>query len=114
MLKDRRTAVLKVAESLYAAENAIDVALARAAELTGAMVSARTEANLSAIVAQDAFEGSAAAVATLTRARGELVETHKRLTEAKIQVGLRTLAVGDMGKPPSAELDEGRHLRSVA
>jgi hypothetical protein len=114
MLNTRRTAVLKVAESLHAAEEAIDVALARAAELTGVMVTARTEANLSALVAQDAFEGSAAAVATLTRARGELVETHKRLTDAKIQIGLRTLAVGDMGKPPLAELEDSRHLRSVA
>jgi hypothetical protein len=114
MLNNRRTAALKVAECLYAAEDAIDVALARAAELTGAMVTARTDANLSALVGQDAFEVSAAAVSTLTRARGELVETHKRLTNAKIQVGLRTLAVGDMGKPPSAELEDGLHLRSVA
>lgn len=114
MLNNRREAVIKVTESLYAAEDAIDAALARAAELTGAMISARTYANLSALVAQDAFEGSAEALTALTRARGNMVETHKRLTEAKIQMGLSTLAIGDQGKPPSAELADGRRLRSVA
>jgi hypothetical protein len=117
MLKDRRAAAMKVAESLWATEDAIDAALARAAELTGTMITARSDANLSALVAQDAFEITAAAITALTRARGDIVETHKRLSEAKIQIGLRTLAVGDMGKPPApmplAEQD-GRHLKAVA
>jgi hypothetical protein len=113
MLKDRRSAALKVAESLFAAERAIDLALARAAELNGSMVEARSEAKLSAVVGQDAFEVSAAAFAALARARCDIVETHRRLDEAKIQIGLRTLAVGET-KPPLAELENGSHLRSVA
>ena len=115
MLNDRRNAAIKVAESLFAAEAAIDVALARAAELNGNMVTARTDAKLSALVGQDAFEVSAAAFAALARARCDIVETHKRLSEAKIQVGLRVIAVGDgteWPKPPSAE--QGGHLRVVA
>ena len=56
MLKDRRAAAIKVAQSLFAAEEAIDAALARAAELNATMVTARTEAQLSALVGQDAFE----------------------------------------------------------
>jgi isocitrate lyase len=115
MLKDRQSAAIKVAERLRAAEEAIDVALIRASELTGAMVIARTDANLSALVGQDAFEVSAAALTALTRARGDMVETHKRLSEAKIQIGLRTVGVGDLGqKPPAAEFTEDRHLRAVA
>jgi len=95
---------VKVAQSLWAAEDAIDTALAKAAALTGALVSARTEANLSAIVGQDAFEVSASAFAALVRARADIVEAHKRLSETKVQVGLRTLAIGDEPtKPPSAE-----------
>lgn len=115
MLKDRRSAAIKVAESLFAAEEAIDVALARAAELNGNMVTARTEAKLSALVGQDAFEVSASAFAALARARCDIVETHKRLSEAKIQVGLRTIAVGDddWPKPPAPE-GEARHLKVVA
>jgi len=113
MLKERRAAAMKVAESLFAAEEAIDLALARAAELTSTMVTARFDAKLSAIVAQDAFEVSASAFAALARARADIVETHKRLSEAKIQVGLSTVAIGDLGKPPSAQLDR-KHLQAVA
>ncbi len=114
MFKERREAAMKVVESLYAAEDAIDVALARAAELNGALVTARTHAKLSALVGQDAFEVSASAFAALAKARADIVETHKRLSETKIQVGLRTVAIGDsVPKPPSASA-EGRHLHAVA
>ena len=54
MLKQRRDAAMKVAESLFAAEEAIDAALARTAELNSKMVTARTDASLSALVGQDA------------------------------------------------------------
>lgn len=113
MLNDRRSAAIKIAESLFAAEKAIDNALARAAELNGTMVTARSEAKLSAVVGQDAFEGSVAAFAALARARCDIVETHRRLSEAKIQVGLRTLAVGET-KPPEGERGDRRHLHAVA
>lgn len=115
MLRKRREAAMKVAESLFAAEEAIDLALARAAELNGALVTARTEAELSALVGQDAFEVAASAFAALARARGDIVETHKRLSETKIQMGLRTVAIGDgVPKPPMARLDEPSHLHAVA
>ncbi|MBV8685801.1 MAG: hypothetical protein JOZ90_08925 [Alphaproteobacteria bacterium] len=113
MLKQRRAAAMRVAESLFAAEEAIDAALARAAELTSTLVSARTDAHLSAIVAQDAFEGAAAAVAALARARGDMVETHKRLSEAQVQIGLGAVAIGDLGKPTVAK-EDGRRLQIVA
>ena len=111
MLKDRRAAAMKVAESLFAAEDAIDQALARAAEFNSTLVTARTDAKLSAIVGQDAFEGAAAAFAALARARADIVETHKRLSEAKVQVGLGAVSIGDVGKPP--ETGAGRHHLQV-
>lgn len=115
MLKDRRNAAIKVAESLWAAEAAIDAALARAAELNGNMVTARADANLSALVGHDAFEVSAAAFAALARARSDIVETHKRLSATKIQIGLRTLSMGDgPEKPGFLEEGENRHLKIVA
>ena len=113
MLKDRRAAAMKVAESLFAAEDAIDQALARAAELNSTLVAARTEAKLSAIVGQDAFDGAAAAFAALARARADIVETHKRLSETKVQVGLREVSIGDVGKPPMTA-DARPHLQAVA
>lgn len=111
MFKARREAAMKVAESLFAAEDAIDAALARVAELNGTLVGARNDAQLSAIVGHDAFEGAASTFAALMRARGDIVETHKRLSETKIQVGLRAVAIGDQGKPPSGQ---ARHLKVVA
>lgn len=115
MLKDRRTAAMKVVQSLHAAEDAIDLALARAAELNSTLVTARTEAGVSALVGQDAFEVAASSFAALARARADMVEAHKRLSEAKIQVGLRTVAIGDgVPKPPSASFGEERHLHAVA
>lgn len=115
MLKARRDAAMKVAESLFAAEDAIDIALAKVAELNSTLVTARADAQLSAIVGHDAFAGAAATFATLANARGEIVETHKRLTEAKNQIGLRTLAVGDPGKPSVTEpTGDVRRLQIVA
>ena len=112
MLKQRREAAIKVAESLIAAEQAIDIALARAAELNQVMVTARQEAGLSALVGQEAFEAANSAFAALARARCDIVETHKRLSETKIQVGLRTVAIGELPKPPS-ERGAVRHLKAV-
>jgi hypothetical protein len=112
MLKARRDAAMKVAESLFAAEEAIDIALARVAELNGTLVTARTEAKLSAVVGQDAFETAASVFAALARARCDMVETHRRLSETKIQIGLRTLGVGELGKPN--ETGEAVHLHAVA
>jgi hypothetical protein len=113
MLIKRRQAVIKVAESLHGVEDAIDLALARAAELSAILVTARSDAGLSAMVGQDAFEGAAAAFAALARARGDIVETHRRLTETKAQIGLRTMAIGDENSKP-ALAEHGSGLRAVA
>jgi len=113
MLKKRRDAAMKIAASLWAAEDAIDAALARAAEFNGTLVTARSEANLSAIIGQDAFEVSASAFAALAKARADIVEAHRRLNETKIQVGLRSFASGDEQKPTTTGALRP-HLKSVA
>jgi hypothetical protein len=114
MLKARRDAAMKVAESLFAAEDAIDAAFARVAELNGALVMARNEAHLSAIVAQDSFELAASTLSALAKARGEIVETHKRLSETQVQIGLGAVAFGDNGKPTTAPPMGRRQLQAVA
>ncbi len=115
MLKARRDAAMKVADSLFAVEKAIDEALARAAEFHGTLISARAEANVSALVAHDAFEVAASAFASLARARCDIVETHNRLSEAKIQIGLRTVSIGDLGPKPQVKgFDGASHLTAVA
>ena len=77
-------------------------------------MTARSEAKLSALVGQEAFEVAASAFAALARARCDIVETHKRLSETKIQVGLRTVAIGDgVPKPPSGRQDVPTYLHAV-
>ena len=55
MLKQRRAAAEIVAEALFAAEKAIDDAIAQTAALAGLMPVSRQDANLSAVVGQDAL-----------------------------------------------------------
>ncbi|HEX9933023.1 MAG TPA: hypothetical protein VGB08_09300 [Allosphingosinicella sp.] len=116
MFHKRKNAAMKVAQSLFAAEEAIDAALARVAELNATLATARSEADLSAVVGQDAFEVAASTFAALARARTDIVETHKRLDQTKVRIGLRTLATGDQGKddPMALTATEGRTLRAVA
>jgi hypothetical protein len=114
MFKERRAAAMRVAESLFAAEDAIDAALARVAELNATLVTARADAKLSAVVGQDAFNVAASSFAALARARCDIVETHKRLGEAKNQVGLRTVSVGDVGSCPPSGAIGANHLTAVA
>ena len=106
MLMKRRNAAVKVARELFALEKAIDAALVQAAELSAVMPTATAEANLSAIVIQDAFERSAATFAALAQARRHVVETHNCLDDTKIKIGLRTLSFGDDEKiRPTGELE---------
>ena len=114
MLNDRRNAATKVVASLYAAEDAIDVALARAAELNATLVTARSDAKVSALMGQEAFEVAASAFASLAKARCDIVEAHKRLSETKIQMGLRTVAIGDSLPKPEGSSEMPVHLKAVA
>jgi len=109
MLKQRRNAAENLAKRLFAAEQAIDEAVCKMADLTGYMPIARTTANLSAVVGQDAISQAAETLSALVGARGYLVATHNRLAETRDQIGLQAMAMGsgDM-KPPvlAREKDE--------
>jgi hypothetical protein len=101
MLHHRARAALKVAESLVALENAIDLAITRAGELTALLPAARVDARLSAIVGQDALDGASMTQSFLVQARRAVVDTHHRLDETREQIGLRPVAIGDgVDKPP--------------
>ena len=113
MLSTRRKAMDKVADRLFAAEAAIDAALAATASLSATMPSARAEAGLSALIGQGAFESAAEALSALVRARQQIVATHQRLDEAKTQIGLRTVAVGGGMIKPDGEKG-ANHLEVVS
>lgn len=106
MLKQRRMAAEQVANVLFEAETAIDAAIAKTTELAGAIPALRAQANLSAIVGQDAFERATQIVMALSEARRAVVETHKELSQVQKQIGLGAVAFGDPGtKNIEAESD---------
>lgn len=88
-----------LAARLYAAEAAIDRAVAETAALTAALPGARADACLSAVTGQKAFSGAAATIGALAEARGHLVDTHATLAALARKLGLEALAVGPVDKP---------------
>jgi hypothetical protein len=121
MLKERRLAAEQIAQALWDAESAVDVALTKTAAFTGAIPALRRQAGASALIGQEAMERASQAVMALAEARRALVEAHKELTIAKEQVGLGAVVMNDTGtgKPPitieaTARVRGGRALRAVA
>lgn len=88
-----------LAARLYAAESAIDRAMAETAALAAALPGARADAYLSAVTGQRAFSGTAASIGALAEARGHLVRTHNTLTALARKLGLDALASGPIDKP---------------
>jgi hypothetical protein len=88
-----------LAARLYAAESAIDRAMAETAALAAALPGARADAYLSAVTGQRAFSGTAATIGALAEARGHLVRTHNTLTALARKLGLDALASGPIDKP---------------
>ena len=101
MLRQRRNAAMNLASKLFATERAVDEAICRMADLAGYMPVARVDANLSAVVGQEAISQAAETLSALVGARGQLVATHNRLAETRDQIGLQAMAMGsDDSKPP--------------
>lgn len=120
MPRTRQAVAQQVADRLFAAESAIDVALTRAAELNAAMPQARAEARLPAMIGQKALTRTAEAINTLVEARRLLIEAHAALDEARAQIGLKEVAAGDsVPKVPNIFTDAeskstvSAHLRAV-
>lgn len=88
-----------LAGRLFAAEAAIDQALAETAFLAAALPAARADAFLSAVAGQKVFDGAAASISSLAEARSHLVQTHTALAALARKLGLDILAVGPLDKP---------------
>ena len=117
MTDNRIEIARQVADQLFAAETAIDTALARTAALAGMMPSVREDVRLSALVGQGAIEraqrldraldGALAderAIETLSalgEARRKIVETHKQLSITQKQMGLGPLNFGGWVDKPN-------------
>jgi len=101
MLKQRREAAENLASRLLAAEQAIDDAICKVADLAGYMPLARAQAKLSAVVGQNAIDQAAATLSALVEARGNLVSSHNHLAETRDQIGLQAMAMGSGDMKPT-------------
>ena len=102
MLKQRRDAAQQLTDRLFDTESAIDEAIQKMADLAGYMPVARKNANLSAIVGQDAMMQAGQTLTALIQARSQIVATHNSLAVARDQIGLREMGMGgDQQKPPA-------------
>lgn len=109
MRAKRQTIAKSVAERLFAAEAALDIAAARIAELNASLPLARLDARFSAAIGQDAIATSAAAVMLIAQTREQMVITHAHLKQASDDVGVGQTAYGDLFKVVSQ--DQPAHLR---
>jgi hypothetical protein len=115
MLNDRLAAAQDVAARLFALEEAIDEALARAGELTSSLPAARTRARLSAVVGQDAMAEVASSLTVLVQARHHVVQAHHRLAETQEQMGLKAYGMGNLTKLiPQAKSDRLKVVSEAA
>lgn len=115
MLIQRRDAAEKLSKKLFAAEQAVDEAICKMADLIGYMPIARTNAHLSAVVGQDAISEAAETLSAMVGARGRLVATHNHLAKTRDQIGLQAMAMGstDM-KPPVLAREKDENIVKMA
>ncbi|WOF43579.1 hypothetical protein KNJ79_01020 [Sphingopyxis indica] len=112
MLNERVSAARKIASDLHQAEDAIDEAMIRIANLAATLPMARRDTNMSAIVGQEAMAKIANALAATGEVRQLLTDAHLALTVTQKQVGLGARMFGAGVKPPSAGLaDDGSNDR---
>jgi hypothetical protein len=114
MRAQRQSIAKHVAERLFAAEEAIDIAAARIAELNAALPLARLDARLSAMIGQDAIQSSASAMLLMAETREKIVNTHANLKHASDAMGLPATGYGDLLKiAEDVSRPSGQHLRAV-
>ena len=115
MLNERVSAAKKIAADLHHAEDAIDEAMIRIAQLAATLPTARRDTNMSAIVGQEAMSKVANALAAAGEVRQLLTDAHLALTVTQKEVGLGTRMFGAGVKPAAAKLvDEGSNDLSDA
>jgi hypothetical protein len=93
--RKRISAVRSVTTKLHEVEEAIDLAIIKMCELNSELPSARLKANLSATVAQPAFDLAAEALRSLILSRKQTVEAHESLAQTQRDMGLGAMAMGE-------------------
>ncbi len=97
----------RVANRLFDTERSIDAAMAETAATMTSLVEARVQLGLSSVVADDATNKLAQAIATLSQARSAVVAAHNELNDVKLRIGVRTKLIGVTDKIPTVTAEAG-------
>ncbi|MBU1384310.1 MAG: hypothetical protein KKG14_13465 [Alphaproteobacteria bacterium] len=109
-MSDRNELGRQMAEKLYAAERALDAALAEIGDLSALMTRGRMDHGIAVVVGQEALEHVAECGGALTKARRALVEGHKQLAR---DARLMRIAWTGLGGPLEAKPEDGPRLAPV-
>ncbi|WP_292037217.1 MULTISPECIES: hypothetical protein [unclassified Brevundimonas] len=90
---------VELARQLYAAERALDMAIAEVNDLASLMTRGRIRHRISAVVGQSALEDVGALVAGLTSSRHKIVSAHGALKREAAELGIGWQAAGPETKP---------------
>lgn len=101
----------RVANKLVSTENAVDAALAEAAELMSVMLTARKDVKLATSVGDSAQIKLMDAMKALSEARTAMVGVHEELNETQLRLGIRTRM--EIIKTTGAAKTEEKALREV-
>jgi len=89
----------RVASKLYSTEDAVDAAMAEAAELMTEMLKSRKDVGVAMTFGDEAAAKLVEAIKALGEARTAMVGVHNQLEEAKLRLGIRTRMGAE--KPPA-------------
>lgn len=118
MLHERIEAARPIAAKISRAEKSFNECLQLIGELLSDIPRARQQfaGRIPMTAGMAASESLAAAAVSVTRGYMEVIEAHSHLAEDRIQVGLRTVSIGDIGACPpenGALANASRHLNAV-
>lgn len=108
---DRNEVIASVAGDLYAAEKAIDDAIAQATNLVQSMIAARAALSVSAVAGAGSQAKAVEAIAALSAARDAAVACHNELAKDHRRLGYGTYAAGPLAKPDEWDSRPMGHLR---
>ena len=110
MSKERKINIAKALSSqLHATEEAIDTALAEAAQLIEAYVNSRRAIHMSTTIANDVHQNTLKAMMALNSAQQYMTGAHEGLGKIQIQVGLGDVAIIPVDDKPPPPPPSGVH-----
>ncbi len=109
---DKTQVVASIASDLYATEESVDQAIARATTLVQSIIGSRAPLNVSAVAGSDAQAKAVEAIAALSAAREAMVACHEQLAKDHRRLGFGVWASNWQDKGQSEQRPTGR-LRAV-